>query len=145
MNVRDGLIASGLAVLLLSGCSAASGGSGSVAEHTGVNAARSAPAPHAKRAVISADEVAAASQVNAYELVQALRPAWLRMRGQSSINRPEGVMAYRDGMPIGPVGALRQIPREEIARVVYYDPMTATQRWGTGHGNGAIEVITGRR
>lgn len=130
MKFRRSLVAWGVVALFVSACSVATSGGSSTGKRVNRN-------------VITAEEIAAASQADAYELVQSLRPAWLRMRGQSSISRPEAVMAYRDGMQIGTAAALRQIPRHGITRIQRFDGMVATQRWGTGHGNGAIEVITG--
>lgn len=100
-------------------------------------------APRRNSNLITAEEISAASQLDAYSLVQALRPGWLRDRGKGSMSRPEFIKVYQDGMLTGGVGALRQISRDAIAEMRFFDGMMATQRWGTDHGKGAIEMITG--
>ncbi|CAN5720724.1 hypothetical protein BH23GEM5_BH23GEM5_25650 [soil metagenome] len=109
---------------------------------TAPSAAPKAKAPRRNRDVISADEIREVSQTDAMSLVQALRPGWLSQRGKSSMSRPEYLKVYRDGMPVGGAGALRQIAVDEITSIQYFDGISATQRWGTDHGNGAILVRT---
>jgi hypothetical protein len=98
--------------------------------------------PSGSRDVISSAEIEAATQLNAYDLVQSLRPRWFRVRGSGSINRPEFVKVYRDGTYIGPPGALSQISVRQISEIRFLDGFAATQRFGTDHGNGAILVST---
>lgn len=106
-------------------------------------------APTAKRAprrnasLISTEEIRAATQNDALALVQALRPQWIRPRGQSSMSRPEYVQVYQDGTPMGGPGALRQISTRAITSIRFLDGITATQRFGTDHGSGAILITTG--
>jgi hypothetical protein len=45
-------------------------------------------------------------------------------------------------MPVGGAGALRQIAVDEIKSIQYFDGISATLRWGTDHGNGALLVRT---
>jgi hypothetical protein len=99
--------------------------------------------PSGSRDVITADEIHAASQMNAFDLIQALRPRWLRLRGRSSIVRPEFVKVYRDGAYVGSPAALNQISIREISRIRFLNGTEATQRFGTDHGSGAIMVTTG--
>ncbi len=91
--------------LLLAACiSASQGGTGSMA-------ARDA-------AQITSDEIRASRRANALELVQALRPEWLRKRSNTASLRnarvafsgSDDVMAYLDGQRLGTVETLRSIP-----------------------------------
>ena len=91
---------------------------------------------------ITTEEVQAATQTDAFSLVQSLRPHWFRVRGPSSINRPSYVKVYQDGMLIGGVEALRRINRGAVASAEYLDAPSATQRYGTDHASGAILVRT---
>lgn len=109
-------------------------------------AASPAPAPqprvHHDRNALTEEEIAERHDANAYELVRALRPGWLRgSRGASGLN-PDPVTVLRDGMPMGSLEALRDMPLESVKEMHFYDAMEATQRWGTGHTAGAIVVTT---
>lgn len=95
---------------------------------------------------IDAEELSGISAGNAFDVVQALRPAWLRSRpGARSFGGGGSVRVYVDGVSLGGVAALRNISRDAIVSMEYLDPARATQRWGTGHGAGAILVSTGTR
>lgn len=91
---------------------------------------------------LSGEELRSATQSNLYDLIRAVRPRWMRQRGQGSINRPEGVRVYVDGSPADGLGALRGIEVTSVGSVEYLDGGSATMRWGTGHPNGAILVTT---
>lgn len=93
--------------------------------------------------VITEAEIAAAGGElrTALELVQRLRPAMLRSRDASG---SAGVVAYQDGMRLGSWQALDQVLRGQIREIRYYPPTEATQKWGTGHTSGAVEVISRR-
>ncbi len=108
------------------------------------HAAHEARAPRPSPTAITLAQIETANQVDAYALVQALRPHWLRTRGSTSIVTHEQVQVYQDGTRIGGPGALRQISTRSIHAIQYYDGRSATQKWGTQHGNGAILVLTRR-
>ncbi|MBV9108040.1 MAG: hypothetical protein JO306_01380 [Gemmatimonadetes bacterium] len=108
--------------------------------------AQPTPAPkprvHHDRNALSEDEIEQRHDANAYELVRALRPGWLRgNRGDTGLNA-DPVAVIRDGMPMGSLGALRDLSLESVKEMHFYDGMEATQRWGTGHSAGAIVVTT---
>jgi hypothetical protein len=93
----------------------------------------------------------------AFEVVQRLRPHFLRERSSGSISSPltaEGnrntpavktpVQVYIDGAKIGPASyALRNIQANAVIDILYLNASDATTRFGTGHDNGAIVVRTG--
>jgi hypothetical protein len=94
--------------------------------------------------VISMQEIEASTDAHdAYELVKRLRPLWLTMRGVGSINLPVAELAvYVNGVRMGGPDALRDIPRTDIAEMRFLRGTDATQRFGTGHENGAILVTS---
>ena len=111
--------------VLLGGCASAGG-----------SEAGARPGPRDR---ILAEELANLQQLSALEVVQRLRPNWLRIRGGSL---PEAVL---DGTPIeGGARALQNIRVGEIRELRYLNPSDATMRFGTGYPAGAILVFTGR-
>lgn len=126
-------------LLALGGCAAA--GAGAAAE----------------RDVILAAEIQQRPAANAYELVQALRPQWLRTRGTQNLPGkldPEGsgqgvgealgqdVVVYLDHARMGGRSALRGIPLSSVQYIRYFNAAAANYRWGAGHTQGAILVST---
>ncbi|GBD32713.1 hypothetical protein HRbin33_01687 [bacterium HR33] len=92
---------------------------------------------------LTQEEIAATQQGSLLEIIQRLRPAWLRTRGQPFL-RNQGVVVYLDGFRIGGADALRTISSQEVSEVRYLDASEATVRYGTGHPAGAIEVKSKR-
>ena len=104
------------------------------------------PAPKLKRQpnLISFQEVEAAplSATTALNLVEHLRPNWLRTRGPSSIMyETSGVQVYVSGMHQGGARALAGVARNSIKEIQHLSGTDANQRFGAGHENGAILVI----
>ncbi|HEX6751541.1 MAG TPA: hypothetical protein VF092_29885 [Longimicrobium sp.] len=98
--------------------------------------------PRIDRNLLTPEEIEQRHDANAYEMVRALRPGWLRgVRGASGL-RSATVVVYRDGMRIGGVSALTDISIESVKEIRFYNATDATQRWGTDHGAGAIFVVT---
>lgn len=107
-----------------------------------------------KNSVITQEEIAKSSANNAYDLVKTLRPQWLRTRGISTgmpdpsgggVSDPGGgIMVYVDGARVGGVGELENIGSERVQELRYLNANDATQKYGTGHTQGAIEVTTKR-
>lgn len=120
----------GLAVLLLvvSGCASGAG--------TG---------PRRQGSILTYEEIQALHVPSAYEVVEMLRPQFLRTRGAASINDPTPVPAvvYLDGFRYGDTPeALKTIDRTSVHQIEYLDSRDATTRFGTGHRGGAILVRT---
>lgn len=98
------------------------------------------------RDVITAEEVQATNRNTVYEVVQRLHPQWLRSRGVATMDPGgAGIVVLLNGSRIGGISALRQIPANGVSSIEYVDGPTATQRWGTGFGHGAIVVSTAAR
>ena len=106
-------------------------------------------APEPRRGtLITEQEVRASTATSVYELLQALRPQWLRVRGDNAhadVNvETTGIRVYVERGFVGGVDALRQIPTAEVTTVEFMDAGTATYRLGQGNPLGAIVVHTGR-
>ena len=127
LSTRKGLPA--LFLLMLAGaCSGGSARSGTAADPN----------------VITAEQLGAAPYANAYDVVQSMRPSWLRLRGRTSISQQEYVRVYLDNSLLGGVDQLRGITTRSISSIRYLDGVRATERWGLDHGQGAIVVSTRR-
>ena len=60
----------------------------------------------------------------------------------SSITQgPQDVVVYVDNTRMGGPATLAQIPITDVKEIQYLNGTDATQRYGTGHGSGAIIVI----
>jgi outer membrane cobalamin receptor len=83
---------------------------------------------------------------NAQEVVQRLRPQWLRGRGSVSLNDRNGEstlpLVYIDGVKYGTLETLNQIPVTQINELQYINASDATTRWGTGLPGGVILVTS---
>ena len=76
-----------------------------------------------------------------YELVRALRPNWLNVRGSDTINGdPVDVRVLLDGVPLGNASELHAQSVVGIQYLQYFDPISASGRWGLGYGKGAIYI-----
>jgi hypothetical protein len=108
------------------------------------NTRGSSDAGRSSRDPITIGEIRAVpSLTNGYEVVQRLRPRWLRPRGRSSISSSAQVVVFLDNVHLGGVESLYNIAVERITEIRFFDAADATSRWGTGFSGGAIEVITG--
>lgn len=119
----------------LTGC--ASSGSTTNVEQSGTRPARR------DSNVIVADELAASPQGDLLSAVQQLRPAFLQTRGASSFGvgtAPEAIQVYVDGVHVGDASILRQYQARDIKEVRKLSAADATQKYGTGHSQGAILV-----
>lgn len=100
--------------------------------------------------VISSEEITASSATNAYEVIQKLRPNFLRTRGAvhgapvGGANNIETVdlVVYLNENRLGGSDQLRQISTTEIREIRYYSASEATTKWGTGHSAGAIQIVS---
>jgi hypothetical protein len=101
--------------------------------------------------VITAEEISQTSATSAYELIQHLRPNYLRTRGAvhgspsaDGTNHLEAVdiVVYLNEARFGGTEQLRQIAFTDIREIRYYSASEATTKWGTGHSAGAIQVVT---
>lgn len=94
--------------------------------------------------VITMAEIDAVRYSTAFEVVEALRPQWLRTRGRTSFRAHESVKVYLDDSLLGDPEQLRSITTRSISSIRFMDGTEATTRWGLDHGHGAIIVSTRR-
>lgn len=113
----------------------------------------------ANPSVITLAEITGAGGANAFDVVQSLRPQWLRTRGQTTLRTsgvadPRGgsyqamtqvpIMVYVEGQQVGGLEALRGLSTSQIRELRFVDSREAVQRWGSDHGNGAVMVLLRR-
>lgn len=91
------------------------------------------------RNLITVEEIDASSMSVVYDVVQQLRPQFLRPR-------PGNIapVVYVDGSRRGGLDELRRIDKSTIREIRWVDGQDATTLYGTGHGGGAI-LLTSRR
>lgn len=95
---------------------------------------------------ITTQEIERAYYNTVFELVQALRPAWVQTRGAMSIQDPTAGQAvvYLDGTRMGGVDQLRQLRTADVESIQYLNGTEASARFGLGHMGGAILVASKR-
>ncbi len=123
-----------LAVALFAGGACATRGASGTTEGT------------SRRDLITRADIQVTQWQNAYDLVRNLRPQWLQVRGRDTITGdPGGVQVVLDGVRLGGVEALRTFSVGGIGYLQYFDAISASQRWGTGFGQGAIFISSTAR
>ncbi len=87
-------------------------------------------------------EIEAANLNNAMELVERLRPNWLRGRGQTSImgGGSDTPVVYIENTRFGDTQSLQGIEARSIIEMRFIRAADATTRWGTGHAGGVIQI-----
>ncbi len=106
------------------------------------------------RHLITQEEVAQSAATNLHDLIRAARPMWLRMRAGARLQvtgtpapggalnelAPQEIFVYVDGVKFGNQESLRSLSTHDVGSLQFFDASSATQRWGTGHPNGAILI-----
>jgi len=94
--------------------------------------------------VITAEEIAQHDGLRtAYDVVRRLRPQFLRRRGVASLSAAsEEIVVYLDGIRTGGVEVLRNIDVATVREIRHINARDATTKYGTGHSQGVIEVLT---
>lgn len=134
VRVRQrGVVRGGLLLLAALTAGACARGTGGTARATGSSE------------VLMRDEIARSGATDAFQAIRMLRPTFLATRGRTSILRRENAepVVYVDDRLFGGVAALRDIPANQVVEVRYYGAAQAQMKWGAGHSQGAILVITG--
>lgn len=96
------------------------------------------------RSVLTREEIVDANELNALDLIRVHRPHWLRIRGSTSFNSEPVIVVYIDGVRAGEPDLLADVATINIEEVRHYDARQAQFKFGVGHVQGAIEVITRR-
>lgn len=100
--------------------------------------------PSRDRNTITTEEVRSAGVSNAYQLIERLKPLWLRSRGGRSMRLETAIVVYLDGAMLGDLEILRNIPIDIVVSVRALDSAAAMQLPGLGsrHVERAIMVVT---
>lgn len=109
----------------------------------GGRAATAPPVDVPDRRRIRASELAGAGYKTAGDAIRGLRPEWLNPRGVHVIGegRDDGIQVYLDGIRMGGVRFLGDVPVETIQEMRLIDAAEATMRWGAGNSHGAILIV----
>jgi hypothetical protein len=93
---------------------------------------------------ITADEVRQNGQYsNLYDLVEHLRPRWLRSQGPDTFVGEQGqVQVHMNGNLLGGVDQLRRISPVAVTSIDWLPPIDAAARYGLNHSHGAIIIST---
>lgn len=91
-------------------------------------------------------EITKSQALNAYDAIRILRPNMLRERGKVTIrgNDIREPLVYVDNQRMGGINFLRDISVTEIFEIRYHTAAQAQIRWGNGHPQGVIQVVTAR-
>lgn len=92
--------------------------------------------------IIFEEEIQGAHSVNALDLVQKLRPHWLRPRGRRSVNNHYANVpwVYVNGIRQGTAEVLSSLSVENLTELEYLTGSDATTRFGMNHSAGAILI-----
>lgn len=102
------------------------------------------PRPRSRADMITAEEIRERGQYsNLYDLVEVLRPRWLRSQGPDTMLGQQGqVQVHVDGNRMGSVDALRSLAVGGVTSLQFVRPIDAAARFGLDHSHGAILVST---
>jgi hypothetical protein len=93
--------------------------------------------------LLTAEEIGGGQWSDAHSAVAALRPRWLVNRGPDTILGQMGdVQVLLDGVPIGRLPVLLQVPTIDIAYMRFVEPTAAAARWGPTYAHGVIYIAT---
>jgi hypothetical protein len=93
--------------------------------------------------VITEAELSSRSALTARQVIEQLRPQFLRTRGTTTLGgagTSDVIWVYFDGTRMGTIEVLNNIGAHEVREIRYLSPSEATNRYGTGHVQGAILV-----
>jgi hypothetical protein len=129
------LVRRSLVVLVTAGSAAcATGGAGSVA-----------PTPHQNRAMITSEEIPLTGSESAYDLIQRIRPEYLRIkpaqgsRGAGGKDAPAPALVTA-GQRVGELTDLRSIAASALSGIRYYSIEEAKLKFGMQYPGGVIEL-----
>lgn len=108
----------------------------------------SAGSAHHSSDQVTSAEIASSSATNAYELIERLRPNWLRARSIGSIGggaRSQVIVVYLDGQRLGDLDSLRNLSAAGIISMQWLDAAkaaTVLHEVGSDPIAGAIVIKT---
>lgn len=122
-----------LLAVSLSALGCASGGAGAGDDES----------PSRSANTITREEIAATSMGNMADVIQQLRPQFLRSRGRTSINLPaDQVAVYVDDIHLGTTSVLNTISANNVLRVDFIRGPDTGFKFGLDHQAGVIHIIT---
>lgn len=89
--------------------------------------------------LLTVDELSQSQSPNLYDAVQRLRPSWLAPRYQGATRGQASV--FVGSQRAGDVDYLRTIDPSNVAEVHFFDPVSASARFGRNVPFGVIQVI----
>lgn len=105
---------------------------------------RSASSRGSSSSMIGIEELRESGQYsNLYDLIEVLRPRWLRSQGPDTFQGPQGqVQVHMDGNRLGDVDVLRSLSASGVTSIEWLGPIAAAGRFGLDHSHGAIIIST---
>lgn len=102
------------------------------------------------RSILTRAELGTTTDAYLFDVVQRLRPDWLRAHGQTSINNaissgsvdPDPVHVYMGMVRLGGPEVLTRLATNQADTVKFYTAAQAQARFGSGNTNGVIQVIS---
>lgn len=96
--------------------------------------------------VLTAEQMTSVSATNLYDIVERLRPRWLRVRDLGTLNQGRGIAVVRGGAVLGGVEVLRNMGPDGILELRYKDGEAASILVGSRDGfvEGVIEIVRAR-
>jgi hypothetical protein len=137
-------------VLVAAACSASTQSSSPAPAPSGAASAQAAAprAPRSSQNLITSEEVAKSAASNAYDVVQKLRPQWLRVKSMSVSSIASGgsdaPSVFLNDVRYGDITSLRSIDITSLRQLQFLTAAEATTRWGTGYPAGAILVTAAK-
>jgi hypothetical protein len=132
-----------LIILLSAGLFGAGCASSGRAASTATSANATRGTTGASRYLVTEDELTNLGDRTAYEVLQQLRPSFLRSRDMQTSSHPNPVPVdvFVDGGRTEGVDALKNIRASTVKEMRFYEPQDANTKFGTGHNGGVIAVI----
>ena len=130
-----------VSLLLLAGCASKSG-TPAVAGTAPATASAAVRPARQDQQLITHDVIVGTQYTNLFDVIQAMRSNWLRQKNTGDFGKADVLQVYLDNQRIGGVEELRNIAPLGVQSVRYFDPISASARWGLNHGGGAIYVLT---
>lgn len=97
-------------------------------------------AQSSSRDLITRADIEERSTANALDVIRVMRPQWLVLRQEWSLSGPKDLVVYLNNARMGGRGSLQSISLVDVQTIQYFDPASASLRWGIGHENGAILI-----
>ena len=94
--------------------------------------------------IITAAQISASQQTNAYDVVSRLRPNFLKSRGRTTVygQGSDYAAVFLDGQSFGDLGSLRNIASSQIRSIKFIRGTDAVTVYGMQYGAGVIDVRT---